>query len=146
VEHADKNEDGNLYYLIEDLEDIEIGEEFYVEAFKLKNGKYGKRISKVAVQASAEHIPTIQLDEQDGEGDRPSLGGERIFRSTIYPSKRDQSVVYTTTIYWGGSMMNPNITCTCPWPRSNESVAGTRRRCGASSASSRRTTLSTTTR
>jgi hypothetical protein len=40
--------------------------------------------------------------------------GERIFRSTIYPSKRDQSVVYTTTIYWGGSMMNPNITCTCP--------------------------------
>ena len=70
-----KNEDGNLYYLIEDLEDIEIGEEFFVEAFKLKNGKYGKRISKVAIQASAEHIPTIQLDEQDGEGDRPSLGG-----------------------------------------------------------------------
>ena len=70
-----KNEDGNLYYLIEDLEDIEIGEEFFVEAFKLKNGKYGKRISKVAVQASAEHIPTIQLDESTAEEDRPGLGG-----------------------------------------------------------------------
>jgi hypothetical protein len=69
-----KNEDGNLYYLIEDLENIEIGEEFFVEAFKLKNGKYGKRISKVAGKdGSSEHIATIQLDEQDSEGDRPSL-------------------------------------------------------------------------
>jgi hypothetical protein len=74
-----KNEDGNLYYLIEDLEDIEIGEEFLVEAFKLKNGKYGKRITKVAGQRSLESIPVIQLDEQDSEGDRPSLGeGEDI--------------------------------------------------------------------
>jgi len=74
-----KNEDGNLYYLIEDLEDIEIGEEFFVEAFKLKNGKYGKRISKVASQASAENIPTIQLDEPTDEEDRPSLeAGEDI--------------------------------------------------------------------
>jgi hypothetical protein len=68
-----KNEDGNLYYLIEDLENIELNEEFIVEAFKLKNGKYGKRISKVAGQGSGEHIATIQLDEQDSEGDRPKL-------------------------------------------------------------------------
>ncbi len=74
-----KNEDGKLYYLIEDLEDIEIGEEFYVEAFKLQNGKYGKRITKVAGASKGESIPTIQLDEQDSEGDRPSLGeGEDI--------------------------------------------------------------------
>lgn len=69
-----KNEDGNLYYLIEDLEDIEIGEEFFVEAFKLKNGKYGKRITKVAGASKGESIPIIQLDEQDSEGDSPSLG------------------------------------------------------------------------
>jgi hypothetical protein len=68
-----KNEDGNLYYLIEDLEDIEIGEEFFVEAFKLKNGKYGKRITKVAGKESGESIPTIQLDEPTGEEDRPGL-------------------------------------------------------------------------
>ena len=68
-----KNEDGNLYYLIEDLEDIEIGEEFIVEAFKLKNGKYGKRITKVGGKATGDGIPTIQLDEHDTEGDRPSL-------------------------------------------------------------------------
>lgn len=72
-----KNEEGNLYYLIEDLENIEIGEEFFVEAFKLKNGKYGKRISKVAGQGSGEHIATVQLDEQDSEGDRPSLDGDK---------------------------------------------------------------------
>ena len=39
---------------------------------------------------------------------------ERIFRSTTFRSSRDQSVVYTTTVYWGGTMTNPNITCTCP--------------------------------
>jgi hypothetical protein len=72
-----KNEDGNLYYLIEDLENIELNEEFIVEAFKLKNGKYGKRISKVAgKEGSGEHIATIQLDEQDSDGDRPSLDGD----------------------------------------------------------------------
>jgi hypothetical protein len=68
-----KNEDGNLYYLIEDLENIEIGEEFVVEAFKLKNGKYGKRITKVGDKGTGESIPTIQLDEHDSEADRPSL-------------------------------------------------------------------------
>jgi hypothetical protein len=74
-----RNEDGNLYYLIEDLEHIELNEEFVVEAFKLKNGKYGKRISKVAGKGSGENIPTIQLDEQTGEGNRPGLGdGEDI--------------------------------------------------------------------
>jgi len=74
-----KNEEGNLYYLIEDLEHIEIDEEFIVEAFKLKNGKYGKRITKVAGKASGETIPTIQLDEPASEADRPSLdGGEDI--------------------------------------------------------------------
>jgi hypothetical protein len=76
-----KNEDGHLYYLIEDLENIELNEEFIVEAFKLKNGKYGKRISKVAgaSKASGETIPTIQLDESASETDSPSLdGGEEI--------------------------------------------------------------------
>jgi|ERR1035437_888028 hypothetical protein len=68
-----KNEDGNLYYLIEDLENIELNEEFIVEAFKLKNGKYGKRITKVAGKASGENIPTIQLDEHLSETDSPSL-------------------------------------------------------------------------
>jgi hypothetical protein len=37
-----------------------------------------------------------------------------IFRRTTYPSKRNPSVTYTTTIYWGGTMQNPNATCTCP--------------------------------
>lgn len=68
-----KNEDGNLYYLIEDLENIEIGEEFIVEAFKLKNGKYGKRITKVGGKTTGETIPSVQYDEHDSEGDRPSL-------------------------------------------------------------------------
>jgi hypothetical protein len=70
-----KNEDGKLYYLIEDLENIEIGEEFFVEAFKLQNGKYGKRITKVAGANKGETIPTIQLDESTVEEDRPGLGG-----------------------------------------------------------------------
>jgi hypothetical protein len=74
-----KNKDGTLYYLIEDLESIEIGEEFFVEAVKMKNGKYAKRISKVAGT-----IPTIQLDEPTGEGDNPKLeGGEGISPSDI---------------------------------------------------------------
>jgi len=71
-----KNEDGNLYYLIEDLENIELKEELIVEAFKLKNGKYGKRITKVSGKVSGETIPTIQLDESTSEEDRPGLGGE----------------------------------------------------------------------
>jgi len=74
-----KNDDGTLYYLIEDLESIEIGEEFFVEAVKMKNGKYAKRISKVAGT-----IPTIQLDEPTGEGDSPKLeGGESISPADI---------------------------------------------------------------
>jgi len=68
-----KNDDGNLYYLIEDLEDIEIGEEFIVEAFKLKNGKYGKKITKVGKKVEADVLKTIQYDDSDSEGDRPSL-------------------------------------------------------------------------
>src|SRR5664280_2879751 len=39
---------------------------------------------------------------------------ERIFRRTKSRSSKDPAVEYTTTIYWGGSMTNPNITCTCP--------------------------------
>jgi hypothetical protein len=73
-----ENEDGKLYYLIEELEYIEIGEEFFVEAFKLKNGKYGKRIIKVAgaSKGSGENIPTVTYDEPTSETDRPSLEDE----------------------------------------------------------------------
>jgi hypothetical protein len=39
---------------------------------------------------------------------------ETIYRSTTFRSSKNSSVVYTTTIYWGGSMTNPSITCTCP--------------------------------
>lgn len=68
-----KNADGTLYYLIEELETIEIGEEFIVQAVKMKNGKYAKRISTIG---KVETVPTIQLDDEDNEtfgGERPSL-------------------------------------------------------------------------
>ena len=72
-----KNEDGTLYYLIQDLESIEIGQEFMVEAVKMKNGKYAKRISKV-VGAHSTHdpahtddIPVISLDEDISPEDIP---------------------------------------------------------------------------
>jgi hypothetical protein len=39
---------------------------------------------------------------------------ERIFRRTTYPSRKNPSLTYTTTIFWGGTRNNPNITCTCP--------------------------------
>jgi hypothetical protein len=39
---------------------------------------------------------------------------ERIFRSKTYPSSKNPSLTYTTTIFWGGTRDNPNITCTCP--------------------------------
>ncbi len=69
-----KNEENKLYYLIEDIENIEIGEEFLVEAFKLQNGKYGKRITKVASNGAGDSgIPTVQYDEPASETDRPSL-------------------------------------------------------------------------
>jgi hypothetical protein len=75
-----KNEDGNLYYLIEDIENIELNEEFLVEAFKLKNGKYGKQITKVASNGAGDSgIPSVQYDEPASEADRPSLeAGEDI--------------------------------------------------------------------
>ena len=38
----------------------------------------------------------------------------KIFRSKTFRSSKDPSVEYVTTIYWGGTMTNPNITCTCP--------------------------------
>jgi hypothetical protein len=72
-----KNEKGELYYLIEDLESIEIGEEFMVEAVKMKNGKYAKRISKVVGThpthdtASPEDLPIISLDEDISPEDVP---------------------------------------------------------------------------
>lgn len=83
-----KNEDGTLYYLIEDLEEIEIGQEFYVEAVKMKNGKYAKRITRSAVgkrnsQESEESIPTIQLNDEDNKGadeELPNLDGEKDIR------------------------------------------------------------------
>lgn len=69
-----KNEDGTLYYLIEDLENIAIGEEFYVEAVKMKNGKYAKRISKGAGKVAGGEVPTIQLnDDNAGEDAAPKL-------------------------------------------------------------------------
>jgi hypothetical protein len=39
---------------------------------------------------------------------------QRIFRRRIFRSKRDPSVEYETTIYWGGTMELPNVHCTCP--------------------------------
>jgi hypothetical protein len=39
---------------------------------------------------------------------------ERTFRSTTFLSSKDPSLTYTTTIFWGGTRNNPNITCTCP--------------------------------
>jgi hypothetical protein len=80
-----KNEDGNLYYLIEDLENIEINEEFIVEAFKLKNGKYGKRISKVAGKGAGDSVPTIQLDESASEENRPGLDDGEDIRAEDIP-------------------------------------------------------------
>jgi hypothetical protein len=40
--------------------------------------------------------------------------GERIFAQKTFRSSKDPSVEYSTTIYWGGTMTNPNISCTCP--------------------------------
>lgn len=58
----------------EDVENIELNEEFLVEAFKLQNGKYGKRITKVASNGAGDSgIPTVQYDEPISEADRPSL-------------------------------------------------------------------------
>lgn len=61
-------ETGKVNYIIEALESIEIGEEFIAEAFKMKTGKYGTKISKVA----SGKVPTIQVDDEAGEG----AGGE----------------------------------------------------------------------
>ena len=60
-----KNADGTLYYLIQDLEEIEIGQEFNVEAVKMKNGKYAKRISH---SVKGDEVPTIQLNDEDNQG------------------------------------------------------------------------------
>lgn len=57
-------ETGKVSYIVEALENIEVGEEFIAEAFKLKNGKYGTKISKVA---SGSGVPTIQVDDEPGE-------------------------------------------------------------------------------
>lgn len=58
---------GKVNYIIEALEQIELNEEFIAEAFKMKTGKYGTRISKVA----SVRIPTIQLDDDASEADMP---------------------------------------------------------------------------
>ena len=39
---------------------------------------------------------------------------ERIFRRTTFRSSKDPTAEFVTTLYWGGTMTNPNITCTCP--------------------------------
>ena len=39
---------------------------------------------------------------------------ERRFAHRTFRSKRDPSVEYVTTIFWGGTMEYPNIHCTCP--------------------------------
>jgi hypothetical protein len=72
-----KNEDGTLYYMIEKLEDVEIGDEIIVEAYKMKNGRFGKTVAKVAgpVQTGDE-LPVVHLDEQATETDRPGLDGD----------------------------------------------------------------------
>lgn len=71
-----KNEDGTLYYLIDKLESIEIGEPFMVEAVKMKNGKYAKQITKVVAPrfndtASTGDLPVISLDEDISPEDLP---------------------------------------------------------------------------
>lgn len=63
-------ETGKVNYIIEALEEIAVGEEFIAEAFKMKTGKYGTKISKVAAGA---HVPTIQLDDDVSEEDMPSI-------------------------------------------------------------------------
>jgi hypothetical protein len=60
-----KNKDGTLYYIVAELETIEIGEEFIVQAAKMKTGKYAKRISRIG---KGEQIPTIQLNDENNEG------------------------------------------------------------------------------
>jgi len=67
-----KNQDGTLYFLIEKLKEINYldGEEFVVQAKKLKSGKYSKEIIKVGAEES---IPTIQLDEDASAGDSGEL-------------------------------------------------------------------------
>jgi len=74
---AIKDKSGNLNYLIENLMDIEIGDELVVESKKKAKGQgYYTDIKKVASKVSGETIPTIQLDDQASEGDRPSLDGD----------------------------------------------------------------------
>jgi hypothetical protein len=61
------NQDGTLYFLIEKLKEIKYldGEEFLVRAKKLKSGNYGKEIIRLS---KGEEFPTIQLDEDIGDG------------------------------------------------------------------------------
>ena len=60
---------GKVNYIIEALENIEIGEEFIAEAFKMKTGKYGTKISKVVTA-------TTHDNDDAREGDLPKLGAE----------------------------------------------------------------------
>jgi hypothetical protein len=62
---------GKVNYIVEALENIAVGEEFIAEAFKMKTGKYGTKISKVA----GNHVPTIQLDDDASEEDMPDISG-----------------------------------------------------------------------
>jgi hypothetical protein len=38
----------------------------------------------------------------------------RTFRQKTFRSSSNPSLTYTTTIFWGGTMEDPNINCTCP--------------------------------
>ena len=73
-----KNKDGTLYYLIEELEDIAIGQEFIVEAVKMKNGHYAKKIIHLGAAGSTKAgVPTIQLNDDEPEQEAlPSLSPE----------------------------------------------------------------------
>ena len=73
-----KNENGTLYYLIEELEDIAIGQEFIVEAVKMKNGHYAKKITHLGAAGSTKAgVPTIQLNDDEPEQEAlPSLSPE----------------------------------------------------------------------
>jgi hypothetical protein len=76
------NQTGKVNYIIEALENIELNEEFIAEAFKMKTGKYGTKISKVAAGA---HVPTIQLDDDASEEDLSDLSGTPDIQASDIP-------------------------------------------------------------
>lgn len=97
--------------------DVEIGDELVVESKKSAKGRGTTPMSKRSQMEAERQIPASRPFNSMSQLVKSIIQtweAERIFRSTTYPSNRDPSVEYTTTIYWGGTMTNPNITCTCP--------------------------------